>query len=856
MVDKQAMTMIERFNNAVGIKFQLYNSLFTSLPFNKIEKTGVLLSLFVMHCEERYRQNQSPKEIIDSFFEIYTQYKTEREQLDILFRFIQYAERQIVLFDAVEDAAFTQVTEVNGEGSLNHLQQELSDRNNHEKLKNFEVRFVLTAHPTQFYPGEVLGIIHDLSKALALNNAADINTYLQQLGKTPFLKKQKPTPFDEALNLIWFLDNTFYPAAGNIVAKLKANFSDVVDTGKPLLRMGFWPGGDRDGNPFVNTESTIKVANALKERIVKCYYADVRKLRRRLTFSGVFELVSALEKKLCTNAFAKRDAIDLTINDIVDPLNEIKNILANKHGGMFINLVDDLLNKTEVFGLFFATLDVRQDSHMHTKVYDELSKLNDAVPANYNQLSEDEKISVLTSLPPLNNNIKLEDETLQDALDVTKAIKQIQQKNGEEALNRYIISHSTSAVNILEVYGLFLLSGWEAESLSVDIVPLFETIEDLKACADVMKQLYENEVYVKHLQLRNNTQTIMVGFSDGTKDGGYLMANWCIYKAKEELTALSKEYNINVVFFDGRGGPPARGGGKTQKFYSSLGNNISNKQIQLTIQGQTISSNFGNVASTQYNIEQLLNAGISSNLSQHKKPTLNEAEEALLAKVAEDSYGAYVGLKTHPQFLDYLLNISPLKFYADTNIGSRPAKRNNDNKFSLDDLRAIPYVGAWTQLKQNVTGYYGVGTALLKAQQNGDWQALQRLYNHSLYFRTLIDNSEMTMRKSFMPLTAYLKTNTKYGEIWNMINDEFELTKKMILALSNSKDLMENNAAGQESINVRERIVLPLTTIQQYSLDALRNAAEENKQLNEKADYEKLVMRCSFGIINAGRNSV
>jgi len=893
MVDKQALTMIERFNNAIGIKFQLYNSLFTSLPFNSIEKTGVLLSLFVMHCEERYRKQQSPADIVDSFFEVYTQYKTEREKLDILFRFIQYSERQIVLFDAVEDAAFTQVTDVNGEGSLNQLQQELTKENIKGKLNDFEVRFVLTAHPTQFYPGEVLGIIHDLSKALALNNAADINVYLQQLGKTPFLKKQKPTPFDEAVNLMWFLENTFYPAAGNIAQKLKAELYAVVDTTKPLLRLGFWPGGDRDGNPFVKTDTTIKVAAALKSRIIRCYYADVRKLRRRLTFSGVFELVSALEKKLCTGAFAKPGAIDISIHDIVHPLKEIKNILAEKHGGMFINLVDDLLNKTEVFGLFFATLDVRQDSHIHTKVYEELSKLNAAVPANYATLSEDDKINVLTSLTPLKNSADchtesglrqpagsiapqsntdchaelveapqlkkytvLSDELLQDALDVTKAIKQVQQQNGEEALNRYIISHSTSALSVLEVYGLFLLSGWKADELTVDIVPLFETIEDLKAAAGVMKKLYENEVYAGHLKLRNNTQTIMVGFSDGTKDGGYLMANWCIYKAKEALTALSKEYNINVVFFDGRGGPPARGGGKTQKFYSSLGNNISNKQIQLTIQGQTISSNFGNVASTQYNIEQLLHAGISSNLSQHKKPTLNTTEEALLATVAEDSYNAYVNLKTHPQFLDYLLNISPLKYYADTNIGSRPAKRNNDSKFSLDDLRAIPYVGAWTQLKQNVTGYYGVGTALLKAQQNGDWQALQRLYNHSLYFRTLIDNSEMTMRKSFMPLTAYLKHHTVYGEIWNMINDEFELTKKMILALSNSKELMENNAAGQESINVRERIVLPLTTIQQYSLNALRTAAETNNDLHEKADYEKLVMRCSFGIINAGRNSV
>src|SRR5579863_1998270 len=230
-----------------------------------------------------------------------------------------------------------------------------------------------------------------------------------------------------------------------------------------------------------------------------------------------------------------------------------------------------------------------------------------------------------------------------------------------------------SSANVTGLYALFLLGGWKRDHLNLDIVPLFETVDDLQSSAQVMKELYTNPEYRTHLKKRNETQTIMVGFSDGTKDGGYLMANWSIYKAKEELTRISKEHGIRVVFFDGRGGPPARGGGKTHRFYSSLGKNIANKEIQLTVQGQTVSSNFGTVDSAQFNIEQLLHAGISNDLFSPKEVTLQAGEEALLAALAADSYRAYSKLKEHPYFLKYLNDVSPLRFYSETNIASRPA---------------------------------------------------------------------------------------------------------------------------------------------------------------------------------------
>src|SRR5688572_877580 len=217
-MDHQSSKGLQQFKNNVGIKFQLYNSLFTSLPFHRIEKTGILLSLLLNNCEEGYKKKMSPEEIIQEFFIKHTSFTNEEDKLDLLFRFVQYVERQVVLFDALEDAAFREVNDINGVGTLKHLESEIIqgglEDELKEKLKHFGIRLVLTAHPTQFYPGSVLGIINDLSRALSENNAAQVNMYLQQLGKTPFFKKQKPTPFDEAVSLIWYLENIFYNSAG------------------------------------------------------------------------------------------------------------------------------------------------------------------------------------------------------------------------------------------------------------------------------------------------------------------------------------------------------------------------------------------------------------------------------------------------------------------------------------------------------------------------------------------------------------------------------------------------------------------------------------------------------------------
>lgn len=849
-----------QFKNKVGIRFQLYNSLFTSLPFHRIEKTGVLLSLFLIHCEEGFKKSKSPEEIIDSFLQQYTSYTPGREQLDLLFRFIQYAERQVVLFDALEDASFDSIQDLKGQGTMAHLSAQVVQQEKQEalakKVNDFSVRLVLTAHPTQFYPGEVLGIINDLSKALIKSDTQNVNVYLQQLAKTPFLKKQKPTPFDEAMSLIWYLENVFYQASGKIVQELQSQFPDILENdNNALIHMGFWPGGDRDGNPFVKADTTLLVAEQLHKAILHCYFKDIRHMKRRLTFKGVEDVLTSLEKDFYALLFEQDNSIKITQSGLIKILKNLRGTVIEQHNGLFVHLIDELIGKIQIFGVYFATLDLRQDSSIHKKMMGYLSERELGLPKNYNDLSDDEKIDIQIGIKDTVAPEKIEDELLRDIFGAMQAAKTIQEKNGEDGCNRYIISHCTTALDMMEVFGMLKMSGWEADALKMDIVPLFETIEDLQNAAGVMEKLYANKTYRKHLKDRNDIQTIMLGFSDGTKDGGYLMANWSIYQAKEELTRISRDYELDVVFFDGRGGPPARGGGKTHKFYASMGSNVSNKEIQITVQGQTVSSNFGTVDSAQFNIEQLLNAGISNEVLRERHNTMTEAEETLLKDLSEISFDAYCNLKNNPFFLEYLSFASPLRFYGATNIGSRPTKRNATSKLTLDDLRAIPFVGSWSQLKQNVTGYYGVGTALQAMEEAGRFEEVKALYKNSLFFRALIDNSEMSMKKCFFPLTRFQANHPKYGEIWTLAYEEFLLSEKMVLKLTGKTELMANYPVESLSIQMRERIVLPLLTIQQYGLAKHREIEQRDPKSDLKGIYEKLIMRCSFGIINAGRNS-
>ena len=832
------------YNQHVALKYQLYNSFFLTLPLGGVKDVGILIPVLAETCRTKLQQGETPKNIIEQFLKEQPNTKDQTAKFDFLFRVIQFVERQVVLIDALEDATFEDLNNLNGPGSISSLltqaKEEKKTNTLLEKINNFSIRPVLTAHPTQFYPGRVLAIITDLTDAIKRNKTGLINTYLMQLGMTPFFKKKKPTPYDEAVNLTWYLQNIFYNSAGNIISSLRKNLS--LNPGHlQLIQLGFWPGGDRDGNPFVNTDITLSVARRLKETILKCYYSDIRIIRRRISFTGVYEKLLEIEQQLLESIRGK-DSLDC--DSFKNGIQSILNDLNTHHKGVFKELLEDFLDRLTLFGFYFAALDYRQDRSVieNTLKHVSLDTL----------LKQDVTAETLFNIEKPIDILPSTDDRIGDTLETFKTIKRIQETNGERGCHRYIISNCRDEMDIASVYFLAKQTAFPGEKIPIDFIPLFETIDDLKNAEKIVTALFENNIYRNHLTQRNNKQTIMLGFSDGTKDGGYLSANWNIYKARESLSSLSEKYGIKIVFFDGRGGPPARGGGNTHNYYVSLGSKIASTEIQITIQGQTISSKFGTIESARLNLEQLMTAGLDNLIFDDEHKKFKDKERIVLNDMSRYALDAYTELKNHKLFTHFLMEMSPLKYYNRTNIGSRPDKRSKSDQLDLTQLRAIPFVGAWSQLKQNIPGYYGLGTALKKLNDEGKIDEVYSLYKQSGFFRALIENSMQSMCKTYFPLTRYMKDDPVYGEFWTILKREYDLTETHILKISGQNKLLEKNESIKESIALREETVLPLLVIQQY---ALMNLRENNLIDAQKETLEKIIIRSLFGNINASRNS-
>lgn len=855
--------MVSKYDQAVGARYHIYNSLFLNLPFRHILRTGTLLPLLQQYCETGLEKGESATEIIREFFKDFVPQAKQPEQFDLLFNFIQYVERQVALFDSIEDSAFEQINDVYGKGTVTALLLRMKFENKEEelikRLEDFSLRVVLTAHPTQFYPGHVLGILNDLERSIRDGDLNQINLLLQQLGKTGFINQTKPTPYDEAISLCWFLENVFYTAVPEIIASLAKGLQMSLADWKndKLIRIGFWPGGDRDGNPFVTSEITLKVAAKLQETILKCYYKDIRLLKRRLTFRGVERIIADAEQKIYSFVYNHNNTYQ-NAGELLNEMMAARKVLIADHDGLFLDVLDQFILKVRLFGFYFASLDVRQDSRKHDGVWEivlnELEKQRKSPGwTAFQAMPENDRINHLLNLRVNPVFMTLNDAFTEETFKSILAIASIQKSNGEPGCHRYIISNCQSALHIIEVFVLARLLIGKEEGLPLDIVPLFETIDDLAAAPAIMEELYAITEYREHVRKRGNRQDIMLGFSDGTKDGGYLRANWSIFRAKENLTAISRKHDIGAVFFDGRGGPPARGGGNTHDFYASLGDTIENKEVQITIQGQTISSNFGKTASCRYNLEQLLSAGLEGPVFGNSQNQMTDADKKLLDELAEEGYKAYLDLKHHPKFVPYLEKVTPLSFIGDTNIGSRPAKRGASEGLKFEDLRAIPFVGSWAMMKQNIPGFYGVGSAIKSLTANGKQKALKDLYRNSLFFRTLLGNSMMSLTKTNFQATAYMSKDVEFGEFWKKMYTEYELAKTEVLEVTGLDELMESNPNIRDSVKLRERIVLPLIAIQQFALMNLRHPTEETKA-NEMS-FRRITIRCMFGIINAARNS-
>lgn len=831
---------LQAFKTLVELKYDLYNSLFLKLPFPNLEEAGMKLPLFAESCKEGLNKDIPPQKIVDSFF---AQNFSVEKKMDILFLFTQFIERQIVLFDALEQAAFNEIHRNEQSGTLKyfiarcregHLKKELK-----ATLKEYRTRVVLTAHPTQFYPEVILTIIDQFAQAIDKNDLIKIEETLLQLGMTSFRNKTAPTPLSEAEQLIRRYHRIFYKAIVSIESALDEGLGDKRSPNS-MIEVGFWPGGDRDGNPNVTVEMTLEVANQLRRAALENYKDELSYLKTKLTFPGVTDQLAKIEKKL--------DSYE-NPEDMLREIDQIEKTIIDHYKGLFSEDVQRFKRGVRSFGFHFASLDIRQDSSAHEEVVATiLRKVQPHADIQYEILNPNEKGRLLEELlekKPIKPLEFPDNPLVTDCLGSLKAIEKIQKSNGYRGAHRYIVSNTQGAHNLIEV--LFLMHLIGLDQLKLDIIPLFETINDLESSVATMEALYESAHYRKHLMEQGAEQTIMVGFSDGTKDGGYVSCNWEIFKAKKRLQDLGEAQGVKTLFFDGRGGPPARGGGNTHRFYRAVGANINQRQVQLTIQGQTISSKFGTVDAAKENLEQLFTAGLESQLFYEEETPMTQEETNILEELSEISFNAYQNLRQDPLFISFLEKRTPLAHLSKLNVASRPGKRGKTDDLTLEDLRAIPFVSAWSQIKLNVPGFYGLGTALNRLMKNGKESELKNLYQENLFFSTLIDNSMQALAKSNLLFTAHLLDDSKFGSFIKKLHDEARLAENKILEITGQTRLLQNDPVNAASIKLREQLILPLTVIQQYAL------ANLNKK--ESDLMEKLLLKTLPSIINAGRNS-
>ena len=865
------------------MRYQLYNSLFLTLPFEELSEVGTELPLFHRLAEEGLEKGHDPVAIVEYFFQKRDPDGDQEVDVERLFQFLRYVERQVVLFDALEEASFKEVNDMKGVGTIPHMVKTVKSERKQDELrailKDYRVRLVLTAHPTQFYPGSVLGIISNLSDAIKDNNLSEIQQLLLQLGKTPFSQKEKPTPFEEAKALNWNLINIFYPLVAEMKFALAEGLADPFDIlgTNPLLEIGFWPGGDRDGNPYVTHETTLEVARLLKKSVLECYHKDVRQLKRRLTFEGVLDQLGDIQERLFKSFEASlQDEVHpegyANPDQFQDDLLLVRKNLIEHHQSLFLEHLDRLIFKVSSFGFHFAALDLRQDSRVHRDALIEAClgepSLKKALSPELQQdlnkwenLNDNQKHNTLISIleseaKPELEWIKKGDELSNEVLKTASIIPSIHQFNGQRGLSRYIISNTQRSADVLTALTFCRWAGLGPET-PMDIVPLFETIEDLTNAESIMDQLYSSTLYMSHLKQRGQEQTIMLGFSDGTKDGGTVSANWSIHQAKVRLSAISERHGIKVHFFDGRGGPPARGGGNTHKYYRAQGANIHQDQIQLTIQGQTISTQFGSLPSARYNFEELFTASLHERLFNSRTPeedqNFKKKESQLMEELSSLALTAYRAFKEHPLFVPYLQEVTPLLYIGKLNIASRPTKRKAEGPMKFEDLRAIPFVTSWAQMKQNIPGYYGLGSAIESLLGDGRQEDVSWLFKNSLFFRTLVENSMQSLAKSRMELTTHLSKDPTFAPFWQLIQNEVDRCRSHLKMISGQKKLMDSTPAIRASIDLRESMVFPLLIIQQYALERLRS--EKSIAPETREALEKLILKTLAANINASRNS-
>lgn len=774
-----------------------------------------------------------------------------------------------------------------------------------EILEKLNVVPVLTAHPTQVQRKSMLDLtnhIHNLLRKyrdvkLGLINKekwhTDLRRYIEIIMQTDMIREKKLKVTNEITNVMEYYQSSFLNAVPRLTAEYKKLAKEQgieLQHPKPIT-MGMWIGGDRDGNPFVTAETLNKSALTQCEVIMNYYDEKIYNLYREFSLSTSIVDVSdkvremALksqdnsiyrEKELYRRALfdiqAKMQATKTyliedkelqpryaTADEFYQDLLAIRDsLLENKGEYLISGEFVELMQAVEIFGFYLASIDMRQDSSVHEACVAELlasAGIND----HYSDLSEDEKCALL--LKELEEDPRIlsathaeKSELLEKELSIFKAARKLKDKLGENVIRQTIISHATSVSDMLELAIMLKEVGLvDAQKARVQIVPLFETIEDLDHSEETMRRYFSLPLAKKWIASKDNYQEIMLGYSDSNKDGGYLSSCWTLYKAQQQLTAIGDEFGVKVTFFHGRGGTVGRGGGPTYEAITSQPLKSIKDRIRLTEQGEVIGNKYGNKDAAYYNLEMLVSAAINRMITKKKSDTnTSNRYEAIMDQVVDRSYDIYRDLVFgNEHFYDYFFESSPIKAISSFNIGSRPAARKTITE--IGGLRAIPWVFSWSQSRVMFPGWYGVGSSFKEFidQDPKNIEFLRDMYQNWPFFQSLLSNVDMVLSKSNMNIAfeyAKLCEDEEVQAIFYTILDEWQLTKDVILAIEGYDELLAENSYLKDSLNYR----MPYFNILNYiQLELIKR--QRRGELS--ADEERLIHTTINGIATGLRNS-
>lgn len=790
----------------------------------------------------------------------------------------------------------------------------------HEKIQQvineLSIELIITAHPTEASKRTVLEIQKRIAAILQKRDnpmtTPDERTLLEEslfnevtaLWQTDELRHRKPRVLDEVRNGLYYFDQTLFETLPSIHQELELQLQKHLPDGDwdvpNFLHFGSWIGGDRDGNPNVTPEITWETLEMQRKLVLKKYDAAIVELMKRFSQSTERisidkEFVDSVEKDepiflneeekwpITSEIYRRKFAIILkrlrevgqsdlgyqNADELLADLTQIRTC-AEEHQPVHkkMKAIRKLIRQVQLFGFHLATLDIRNHSGEHEAAVSEILRAVN-ITENYSELAEEEKLNILNGVlndprPLLLFEGGYSKET-QEVLKVFKMIKQAHNEFGKRSIEVYLISMTQSPSDLLEVLllakeaGIYRLYANGKVESDLHVAPLLETIDDLVAGPTIMRTLFEMDVYRKQLEAREDRQEIMLGYSDGSKDGGTLTANWKLFKAQQEIHNMAREYNIRLKFFHGRGGSLGRGGGSLNTSILSQPVETLGDGVKITEQGEVLSSRYLLEDIAYRNLEQAASALFEACARVSSAPEYGEFRkkewETAMEEISAKSLEKYQSLVFGDEdFLGYFNQATPLKEIGALNIGSRPMSRKNSQRF--EDLRAIPWVFAWTQSRQNLPAWYASGTGLESFIKQGEEHLamLQKMYKEWPFFHSTINNLQMALMKADMNTAKeYLdlvQDKTMAERIYNNILDEYNRTRSALLQISGNEELLAHTPNIRESVRRRNPYVDPLNFLQVDLIHKLRETENPSEEL--VTEVLLTINGVAAGLVNTG----